>query len=100
MAIQFGVIKVPTRVTPNGTVLEESLHCSLKSDRQWLQYSFQISTVVFFVAPMSLISGLYLLIGVKLRRSRLIKRPNSEPLRAQKHVIRMLGESVSFCRSQ
>lgn len=87
-AIQFGVVRIVSKM-PNSTVSEEALHCTLVNTRPWLKYSFQISTLVFFVAPMSLITGLYLLIGVKLRRSRLIKRPHSD-IGAQKRVIRML----------
>jgi hypothetical protein len=40
--------------------------CALKNSKPM---AFTISTVIFFVVPMSLILGLYFLIGLQLRRS-------------------------------
>lgn len=46
--------------------------CMLK--RKILKHSFELSTFLFFVTPMTLITILYILIGIKLRRSNVIKR--------------------------
>ncbi|XP_013773417.1 pyrokinin-1 receptor-like isoform X1 [Limulus polyphemus] len=51
LAIQFGIVHV---------------FCTLKSP---LSHAFEISTFLFFILPMTLITVLYVLIGVKLRRS-------------------------------
>lgn len=101
-AIQFGVLQ---RKAEDGT---EVALCTVTSEL--VQHAFEISTLVFFVAPMTLITVLYALIGLKLRRSRLLpaaKRASvgssstdkgndcafagkgSSP---QNYVIRMLGE--------
>lgn len=92
-AIQFGVVIVRAG---NSTVFEEIAQCTMK----WvlLEHAFEISTLLFFVAPMTLITVLYVLIGIKLRRSRLMKRPSlsnaaeRQNTKNQNHVIRMLGE--------
>ncbi|XP_076340466.1 pyrokinin-1 receptor-like isoform X2 [Tachypleus tridentatus] len=51
LAIQFGIVHV---------------FCTLKSP---LSHAFEISTFLFFILPMTLITVLYVLIGIKLRRS-------------------------------
>jgi hypothetical protein len=105
-AIQFGVLQ---RKAEDGTKI---VLCTVTSEL--VQHAFEISTLVFFVAPMTLITVLYALIGLKLRRSRLLyagKRAsigssgtdrgndraitgkNSSP---QNYVIRMLGESFDI----
>ena len=101
-AIQFGVLE---RTAEDGTNVTL---CTVTS--QQVQHAFEISTLVFFVAPMTLITVLYALIGLKLRRSRLLHaakrasvgsgsadrgtdRPTaSKSGSPQNHVIRMLGE--------
>ncbi|XP_012264373.4 pyrokinin-1 receptor-like [Athalia rosae] len=99
-AIQFGVVYSQH---DNGTIIEDSARCTVK----WvlIEHAFGISTMLFFVVPMTIITVLYVLIGVKLRRSRLltaVKRTsisssinhgdNSSRGRtaAQRNVIRML----------
>lgn len=52
--------------TVTGDPLLESADCGLA--RQW-NYSFEISTLCFFVLPLVIISFLYVLIGIQLRRS-------------------------------
>ena len=100
-AIQFGLVY---RTLENGTRIEESAACSVK----WvvLEHAFQISTLVFFVTPMILITVLYVLIGLKLRNSRLLsvvkRNPSSHGSShadcsrgkccGQRNVIRMLGK--------
>ncbi|XP_069668643.1 neuropeptides capa receptor-like [Periplaneta americana] len=63
-AIQFGVSH---HKAEDGT---DVVLCTVTSEL--VQHAFEISTLVFFVAPMTLITVLYALIGLKLRRSRLL----------------------------
>lgn len=101
-AIQFGVLQ---RKAEDGTNV---VLCTVTSEL--VQHAFEISTLVFFVAPMTLITVLYALIGLKLRRSRLLHaakrasigssstdRGNDRAVggksnSAQNYVIRMLGK--------
>ena len=94
-AIQYGVVTV---IGNSGSI--ES-YCTLK--KVLIPNAFLISICVFFVVPMTVITVLYVLIGLKLRRSRLItvkRRPStprselSKPRTStpQSHVIRMLGK--------
>ncbi|XP_075210740.1 pyrokinin-1 receptor-like [Lycorma delicatula] len=91
-AIQFGLVELETNGTEGEWI---STQCTLKKE-VWLEHAFEISTCVFFVAPMTLITVLYVLIGLKLRRSRLLKRPSFSNVaerqnqKNQNHVIRML----------
>ena len=90
----------------DGTIVIKGAWCSIK--RVIIPYAFEISICVFFVVPMSIISGLYVLIGLKLWRSRRgPARSNTnhltvEPHRftanrhSQTHVIRMLGKSSEW----
>lgn len=52
-----------------------------------MDYSFQISTFVFFVAPMTLITVLYILIGLRLKSSKMMKRKQSQ---GGRKIIKML----------
>ncbi|KAL3279721.1 hypothetical protein HHI36_017230, partial [Cryptolaemus montrouzieri] len=62
-AMGFGVVCEQI----NGTIIDE--HCVCMVKRQVIPHAFEISTCVFFVAPMSLITVLYILIGLQLHRS-------------------------------
>lgn len=97
-ALQFGIVYT-------GTV-----QCIVK--KIIIQHSFELSTFLFFVAPMTLITLLYALIGLRLRTSNMMKRstgqtirctvenPNSTTRRSCRHqhsqssrrVLKMLGE--------
>ncbi|PSN37891.1 hypothetical protein C0J52_19899 [Blattella germanica] len=94
-AILFGLVE------DGGTKV---VQCTVTSEL--VQHAFEISTIVFFVTPMTLLSVLYALIGLKLRRSKLLpaagkrasigssgagaeQRTNCKG-HAQNHVIRML----------
>lgn len=63
-----------------------------------LEHAFEVSSFLFFVGPMTLICVLYVLIGVKLRKSKLlqgVKRRGCEfgrGISGQTRVIRMLGK--------
>lgn len=73
--------------------------------KPFMEYAFELSTFVFFVAPMTLITVLYVCISVKLRHSRnlsVARNEESTPPRssrsqvAQNRVIKMLGKSFYF----
>lgn len=97
-AIQYGVVTV---IGVSGSGSTES-YCTLK--KVLIPNAFLISICVFFVVPMTVITVLYVLIGLKLRRSRLItvKRPSlnrgdvsrHRTAASQSHVIRMLGKFI------
>ncbi|KAG5670529.1 hypothetical protein PVAND_000787 [Polypedilum vanderplanki] len=55
--------------------------CTIVQERVLIQHSFELATIFFFFAPMTLISVLYMLIGMKLRSSTLIKRENGNVVR-------------------
>jgi hypothetical protein len=99
-AIQFGISHRKSEDGADVTL------CAMTSDQ--VKLVFEISTLVFFVIPMTLITVLYALIGLKLRRSRLLHaakrasvgcgaersndRSSSKSGASQNYVIRMLGE--------
>lgn len=64
-----------------------------------VEHAFEVSSFVFFVGPMTLICVLYVLIGIKLHKSKLlqgVKRRTvgecGRNISGQTRVIRMLGE--------
>ncbi|XP_061929483.1 pyrokinin-1 receptor isoform X3 [Apis cerana] len=65
-AIQFGVVYE----NKNGSVILDTARCSMK----WtlIEHAFEISTMLFFALPMTIIIVLYILIAIKLRRSRML----------------------------
>lgn len=65
-AMSFGIVYA---ITPDGNKSDEHNVCVIK--RIIIPHAFEISTFVFFVAPMSLITILYILIGLQLRRTSL-----------------------------
>ncbi|CAL8106675.1 unnamed protein product [Orchesella dallaii] len=79
-------------------VLIKGAWCTIA--REIFPYAFEISSCVFFVIPMTIITVLYVLIGLKLRRPRGGSGSNSEEMNveprnisnrhSQSHVIRML----------
>ncbi|RWS28850.1 neuromedin-U receptor 2-like protein [Leptotrombidium deliense] len=64
--ISLHLCNIVRQYLQNGTILKESAHCTLKHP---LPHVFEISTVCFFVLPMCVISLLYVLIGIRLRKS-------------------------------
>lgn len=70
----------------------------LQVDNHFYQDVFAISGFIFFVGPMTAICVLYVLIGVKLKRSRLLQAVQrrcydvNRGISAQTRVIRMLGK--------
>ena len=80
--------------------IEKSLICNIP--RQWMssmKYYFQFSTFILFVLPMTLITWLYILIGLTLRRSGLSRQcseiTSSSPQQqssSRRAVLKMLGK--------
>lgn len=59
-----------------------------------IPYSFEVSTMLFFVIPMTFITLLYIMIAVKLKRSRMMKRRSTNSkvqTKSSRKVIKMLG---------
>lgn len=97
-ALQFGVI------TDDHNIAQ----CSLK--RVIIEHSFELSTLLFFLTPMTLITVLYILIGLKLRTSGLMKRENGVSMHrihvnschrthasvGTRRVLKMLGKHSFF----
>ncbi|XP_052890594.1 delta-type opioid receptor-like [Anopheles moucheti] len=90
-ALQFGIVETG-----------DSRLCTIKDEH--FVHAFEVSSFLFFVGPMTLIAVLYVLIGIKLRKSKLlqgVKRASSDyttPPRgvsAQSRVIRMLVAVVA-----
>uniref|UniRef100_A0A182JBU8 G-protein coupled receptors family 1 profile domain-containing protein n=1 Tax=Anopheles atroparvus TaxID=41427 RepID=A0A182JBU8_ANOAO len=90
-ALQFGIVETNT-----------SRLCTIKD--QHFVHAFEVSSFLFFVGPMTLIAVLYVLIGIKLRKSKLlqgVKRASSDyttpprGISAQTRVIRMLVAVVA-----
>ena len=78
--------------------IPDSLICNIRPE--WLprmRYVFQVSTFLLFIIPMGLITYLYALIGMTLRRSEITRQssentgssPHSQPRRA---ILKMLGK--------
>lgn len=100
MALQFGV-----HTNVHGLEI-----CGVK--RILIEHSFEMSSVVMFLAPMTIITILYVLIGLKLRSSCLMKQENGVAMARGEHisgvrqnsntvgttrVIKMLGKSKFAC---
>lgn len=98
-AIQMGLVYARTQ---DGAIIPELSTCGLANK---LPYAFELSSVLFFLAPWTLIIVLYILIGLKLYKS---KRDSSRTTcsahcrhtaclsstntRATGRVVKMLGE--------
>ncbi|XP_023226381.1 pyrokinin-1 receptor-like [Centruroides sculpturatus] len=67
--VQLGIVVQ----VDDGVALEESATCSLKNP---FDQAFVFSTVFFFMLPMTVITVLYILIAIQLRRSSISKRNN------------------------
>lgn len=78
-------------------VVGDCPRCIVVNDKV-IDHAFEISTLLFFVAPMTIIIILYVLIGSKLHSSRIIERRMvSSSIRNQnnssRNVVKMLGKS-------
>lgn len=80
-ALQFGL----RYLNPHNS---NTLMCQLV--HQIFAYSFEVSTCVFFIFPLTIISILYVLIGIKVKKSHKLKT-NLETAPSTK-VVKMLGK--------
>ncbi|KAL0125805.1 hypothetical protein PUN28_004696 [Cardiocondyla obscurior] len=74
-ALQFGVVRHHDH--------PDMVMCTVK--RIIVSHSFELSTFLFFVIPMCLITFLYVLIGLKLRKSNMSVPGRSESMRNCRH---------------
>jgi neuromedin U receptor 1 len=72
--IQYGVT---VQSDASGRPIPESALCMIRPDRH-IRHVFEVSSIVFFIVPMSIISVLYGLIGLSIRRSALYRDSSSE----------------------
>ncbi|KAG5326350.1 CAPAR protein, partial [Acromyrmex heyeri] len=86
-ALQFGVVRHNEHL--------DMVMCTVK--RIIVSHSFELSTFLFFVIPMCLITFLYVLIGLKLRKSNMTVPGRTEsrncrhyPGRSSRRVLKML----------
>lgn len=100
IVVQYQVVYI---LDESGRPLPDSATCNIPNDR-YLSQAFEVATFLFFVAPITVISVLYGLIGLAIRRSA-IKRTGSDVFkssdqrlnqqaRARLSVIKMLGKDV------
>ena len=71
MVMQFGVVYLP-HPDDEGRPILDSAQCNIRPER-YLEHSFEISTFLFFFTPMTVITVLYILIGIAVRRSTLAR---------------------------
>ena len=109
MVLQFGVVYIKDA---SGQDILESASCTIDQGRA-LGHTFEISTFLFFLAPMTVISVLYGLIGLAIRRSGLSRKGSDtsthsigtgigtgtelraqQQARARRSVLKMLGEPI------
>ncbi|XP_021339773.1 pyrokinin-1 receptor-like [Mizuhopecten yessoensis] len=88
--------------------IQDSLLCNIPI--QWhprMKIMFQVSTFAFFFLPMTVITVMYILIGIRLRKTEIgssiryfSKGAKSTATRARKAVLRMLGKYnlISFLK--
>lgn len=69
--------------------------CTVVEERVLIEHSFELATVLFFFAPMSLITVLYILIGVKLRSSTMIKRENGSTVQRNNNLTSNIHQNAS-----
>jgi len=66
--IQFGVVY---QLDADGRPIVDSALCTIRPHMTHLQHFFEVSSVVFFIIPMFIITVLYALIACSIRRSAL-----------------------------
>lgn len=85
--------------------ITESLMCNIPLEyRSGMLFMFQISSFLFFVVPMTIITVMYVLIGIALKKSEMIGRKTNSvsavaTANARRAVLKMLGEYIIFLNS-
>ncbi|XP_035212754.1 pyrokinin-1 receptor-like [Stegodyphus dumicola] len=91
-ALQFGI---KYEFDDNGDTLWDTALCGVIKP---LPHTFEISTCLFFVLPIVLISVLYVLIGIRLRQGSIGNRAdnlsncNKQKMNSRKAVVKMLSK--------
>lgn len=85
-AMQFGIVN-PNEDIPDSPDLSE---CTIK--HFFVRHAFLISTIVFFLAPLTVITILYLRIFVKLQEAKQHRIRSTAQDQNQGHVVKILGE--------
>lgn|SRR6218665_3756225 len=102
---QYGVVYLNDTT---GRFIDDSATCNIRTDR-YVQRAFEASTFLFFFAPMTIITVLYVLIGLTVRKSALTRTGSdtsrsgrqdlvdekatiTRPAAARKSVLKMLGK--------
>uniref|UniRef100_X2B220 G-protein coupled receptors family 1 profile domain-containing protein n=1 Tax=Capitella teleta TaxID=283909 RepID=X2B220_CAPTE len=68
IVVQYGIVYVLHPIS--GERIEESAICNVRPER-YLKHTFEVATFLFFLTPMTVISVLYIMIGLAIRRSAL-----------------------------
>ena len=104
IVVQYGVVYINSPV--DGLPIPESALCTIRPDR-YLKHTFEVATFLFFLTPMTVITVLYAMIGLAIRRSALSRAGSDssthsestgtelralQQARARKAVLKMLGE--------
>ena len=109
MVVQFGVVYLKD---PRGIKIAESATCQVDA-RRYVHHVFEMATFLFFLTPMTMITVLYAMIGLAIKRSTLARScsnksmQNGKAARDLRHqqqttqsrlaVLKMLGEySTTF----
>lgn len=86
----FYAVHIPNTTQP----IDKSLVCNIPVYwRDRMKYVFQISTFVFFVAPMTIITVMYLLIGITLYKSENFGNPNTKNGKKKTSYVSSWGTS-------
>jgi neuromedin U receptor 1 len=112
LSISFAI---PQALQTGLVVQDDKSWCTVVGERVLIEHSFELATLFFFFAPMSLITVLYILIGIKLRSSTIITKENGGSVhrkqnssltanihqshstcQSSKRVIKMLGKLKNF----
>ncbi|XP_046623245.1 pyrokinin-1 receptor-like isoform X1 [Neodiprion virginianus] len=88
-ALQFGIVVHPDKAS-------DIVMCTYKT--VILEHSFELSTFLFFLVPMTLITVLYALIGLKLRKSNMMKRVSGSGPNGRKGAVVTLRKDSRNCR--
>lgn len=110
IVVQYGVVYIQDPWT--GEEMSESATCRIRPDR-YLRHAFEMSTFLFFITPMTIISVLYALIGLAVRRSTLCRTSSDtsthsgqtgtevrskQKAKARRAVLKMLGKLKAYLR--
>lgn len=76
----------------SNNIVEQLSVCTVKE--KFIPHSFEISMLLFFIAPMSVITVLYILIGIKLYKPNLVTPEKRKPIlipagrrECQQHIV-------------